>query len=129
MKRRWLFLALMLPSFLIATANNGRSEHESGKEPAKSANSSSADAANSIYITPNPVQDKAVIRLSIRSKEYTVVDLYNDTGHYVRTIQEGHLHDGRATVFINTEHYEEGSYFLKVSSGETEATQEIVIKR
>lgn len=130
MKGKYLLVTLMLSCFAIGEVFAGMSINIENADSKKESKSTKDDVKveNALFISPKPIDENATIRFSLRSKGYTIVDIYNAEGQYLRTIQEGILHDGRTTVFISKNHYPDGKYLLKVSSGKAIATREITIK-
>ncbi len=87
-------------------------------------------APPAVHVAPNPATDNAFIRLDIPAAGHTNVVLLNIHGIAVSNIFEGFLPEGRHLFPLNIagSPISAGVYLLKVTSGNTTATQKLIIQ-
>ncbi|MFL5729855.1 MAG: choice-of-anchor D domain-containing protein, partial [Cytophagaceae bacterium] len=82
----------------------------------------------SIQVYPNPAGDKATVDILLEQGEHIVVRVYDIQGKEIGTAIEKDLSKGQHQITLNTSGYEDGVYFVQVSSSTGEIKIKTVVK-
>lgn len=72
-----------------------------------------------LSIFPNPSVDAATVNFNLTSEEMVTVEIYNIVGSLVSTIESGNKTAGAHTIKIDNSNLSNGSYFVKLTVGNT----------
>lgn len=121
--------------YIQATANNGKTIARPMTAPEGywafpvlgSSSVTAVDAANLQPIFPNPANAITTIPVSMRQKEYGVIQLFNALGQPVETVFEGNLPVGQSYYFIHADRYPAGVYQVVLQTEQQKIVQSLVI--
>lgn len=72
-----------------------------------------------LAVFPNPSVDAANVNFKLTSEEMVTVEIYNIVGSLVSTIESGNKTAGTHTIKIDNSNLSNGSYFVKLTVGNT----------
>jgi uncharacterized repeat protein (TIGR01451 family) len=81
-----------------------------------------------LRIYPNPAMGQANIGCSIPVSQYLRMDLLNGCGHFVKTIYEGNVAQGKRTIKVDISTLPAGFYFVRMNTREGIQTRKLVIQ-
>lgn len=82
-----------------------------------------------LSVFPNPSVDAATVNFKLTSEEIVTVEIYNIVGSLVSTIESGNKTAGTHSIKIDNTTLSNGSYFVKLTVGNTTAASKFnVIK-
>jgi hypothetical protein len=89
-----------------------------------------ADAENNVLICPNPVEQNALLKYSLRNSCVIMVQLFDPAGRLIETIIPGEYQvEGEHTVALTfNQGINPGNYLLVFSSGEKKIAVKIIKK-
>lgn len=95
-----------------------------------SSSSSVQDLANgmSLNVYPNPVNDNAIISLTLSQAQNVTVGVYNILGESVQVINAGQLTTGTHDIALDASRLNAGVYFVKVNAGNATISKKIVVQ-
>ena len=77
---------------------------------------------------PNPSDGLTCLELNIPLNSNVKIDLINILGQEVQTVHCGALSKGNQKIFFHTSALEAGTYLLKISTGNAQATTRLIVK-
>lgn len=72
-----------------------------------------------LSVFPNPSVDAATVNFKLTAEEMVTVEIYNIVGSLVSTIETGNKTAGTHTIKIDNSNLSNGSYFVKLTVGNT----------
>lgn len=79
-------------------------------------------------VSPNPANTYTELKISLSQKEYMVVSVYDVNGRKIKTVFDGNLLQGEQSIFINTDIYGNGIYYLGMNCSGKVFSQKILIQ-
>ena len=79
-----------------------------------------------ISISPNPVNDQAVLSMNIQSKSSVEICIYNTTGICIKTWRYCNVQPGQKDFVLNMSKFRAGIYFCRVKVGNEMITKKII---
>jgi hypothetical protein len=76
---------------------------------------------------PDPATDNAMINFQLGQRMHVQLDIYTLLGEYVTTVFRGDREAGLQSVRFNTSRLASGNYYLRMSSGDRQTTQQLRI--
>ncbi|MBU0519421.1 T9SS type A sorting domain-containing protein [bacterium] len=76
---------------------------------------------------PNPFNPTAYVTLHLPALSFVTAGLYNPAGHKVNAIADGWYSIGSHTLQVNAQALPSGVYFVRVSAGDYQNTQRLVL--
>lgn len=84
------------------------------------------DTYQLLDVHPNPFNESTTITFQVKRPGNVTLTLYNTLGQEIQTLVEDTVRAGEHTVSVNASNFASGSYFLRLSSPDGEATRKIV---
>ncbi len=88
-----------------------------------------ASISDELQISPNPVQDKALIEFGLQTESKVALQVVNLAGQVVSTQQLGLLQAGKNQFLLPTNDLEKGYYILRLQSDAETMTKKMMIMR
>lgn len=85
--------------------------------------------SDELQISPNPIQDKALIEFGLKTDSKIELQVINLAGQVVKTQQFGELQAGKNQFSITTNDLEKGYYILRLQSETETMTKKMMIMR
>lgn len=91
-------------------------------------NKTASISAVSIY--PNPAANNVSVKLNLEQTETVSVNVYDITGKNISTVYSNEsLNAGTHTVSVNTSSFDNGMYFVTVTTNSTKQTTKLIINK
>jgi hypothetical protein len=87
------------------------------------------NSRQSLYAFPNPSSDAANISFNITERAFTTLDIYDVLGRRVTRLAEKTFDPGNYNIPFDTHTLSTGTYFYRLTVGNSSVTNELVIKR
>ena len=79
-------------------------------------------------VFPNPASELTCIKLQLNSGQEGEIQLFNSVGQQIAVLKKGTFSPGESTHFFDASPYASGSYYLRFSSTNVNATYPLMIK-
>lgn len=83
--------------------------------------------ASDVTIYPNPVNGTATVKFNLKSTSNVSVEIYNALGQKVNTLRNGSLGTGEHNLIFDASQYENGIYFLNITTNEGRTAKRFVV--
>ncbi len=83
-------------------------------------------AESAVLLYPNPAQDMLILQNNIAFEEGTIVEIYNSLGQLMQT---QNITTPSQRVELNVSTFSNGSYFVRISNGETVLSKLFIISK
>ncbi|NNF57565.1 MAG: T9SS type A sorting domain-containing protein [Rhodothermaceae bacterium] len=78
--------------------------------------------------TPNPISDRATLRLTTPRTERVTVELFDLLGRRVRVVQDGTLQAGSHTIPLDVTNLTGGLYVIRARTGEASSIRRVTVR-
>jgi len=82
-----------------------------------------------LTLFPNPITQSTTINYLLGSEMNIRLEVYNQLGEYIATVEQGFRTRGVQSVHYNTSHLPAGTYYLRLSSANASTSKSMVIVR
>jgi len=89
----------------------------------------SMNAISDFRLSPNPFNDVASIKFSLKSKNKVSLDIYDEIGRHVRTIFTGYLDDGNKEYQLDAANLNAGIYYCTLRIDNNTETKKLVLAK
>ncbi|MBC8489933.1 MAG: T9SS type A sorting domain-containing protein [Bacteroidetes bacterium] len=103
---------------------NNQQEVEDACDSITSVNNESVEPE--LSISPNPVNDKAVLSMNLQSKSSVEICIYNTTGICLKTWRYCNVQPGQKDFVLNMSKFRAGIYFCRIKVGNETITKKII---
>jgi hypothetical protein len=76
---------------------------------------------------PNPTHSQATVRYALPQREKITIRVYDVLGRQVATVKRGPADPGRKQLQLDTSDLTSGTYFLRLTAGETTRTRKLTV--
>jgi hypothetical protein len=126
-------LAVLISTTSTACGNGNTSYQAAYRIPAaKTAETARSlpEEAHSLKVYPNPVEDQFTVEYSLKQENQVLVELYDNTGKKIRTLQKGFREAGTYRESYRAGEYtlHPGLYFIRSQVGESRASTPFVLQ-
>jgi hypothetical protein len=112
-----------------ATFGRGLFTSETFKSKGGTASAKLAGISNiDVQITPNPVNDMAVIRYSVENTSNIDFQIYDLQGKLVKSINLSNQPAGNNEISIDASEFGSGTYLIRMNAGTQKASSKFVVK-
>lgn len=85
------------------------------------------EIVSDLTVAPNPATTSAVIAMDLLNSEKVFVNIYNNVGQLVSSINAGNLNAGQQNININTSEFSSGVYTVNILTNNGVITRKLVV--
>lgn len=86
------------------------------------------EQALQVAVSPNPAAEHSIIAFENQQPQFVTLSLYDAIGKLQSVISKGFYNAGEHEIYINTENYINGIYFIKIETDRENKTLKLIVR-